>query len=236
MSRLTNLLRRLVSVRPRRADVPRARLGVLALEGRDVPAAITVSSGHLDIYSPGPNPTTVRYLGGSSVELAVVVNGRLSQQQYTNVRQIYFYGGRSNDVFENNTPIPCMAWGGEGNDILIGGSGNDRLFGEGGADQVFAGDGDDFVSGGAGGDWIFGDSGNDRLVGDAGVDLIYGNAGNDFLSGGGELADTDGARDVLYGGAGADTFRVESQGWNSSTIQSPPADFNTWEGDRIGGF
>jgi Ca2+-binding RTX toxin-like protein len=76
--------------------------------------------------------------------------------------------------------------GGEGNDSLFGSSGNNVIHGNGGADNIV---------GGGGSDTLYGDDGNDTLNG--GV--------NDFTM------TPSAANDVLFGGAGTDTFRFEGR-------------------------
>lgn len=67
------------------------------------------------------------------------------------------------------------------------------------------GNGNDTIRGGAGNDTLYGGLNDDLLYGEDGVDTLYGEAGKDRLSGG-----IDGAIDLLYGGADADIFAIES--------------------------
>ncbi|MFT7639152.1 MAG: ELWxxDGT repeat protein, partial [Pirellulaceae bacterium] len=53
-------------------------------------------------------------------------------------------------------------------------------------------------------DVILGGEGNDILRGGAGEDWVFGGAGNDVLTGGSDR----GARDLLFGGSGDDTFQI----------------------------
>lgn len=116
------------------------------------------------------------------------------------------------------------------NDEILPGEGpnDDIVYCYGGNDVIHAGEGNDTVYGGDGNDTIFGETGNDRLYGDAGNDRIYGGDGSDEIHGGdgddvitsGELGQPDRGypglfpgdpdpfndRDVVYGGAGADTI------------------------------
>jgi Ca2+-binding RTX toxin-like protein len=69
--------------------------------------------------------------------------------------------------------------------------------------DTLIGDGDDNV--------LMGQAGDDSLVGGAGDDTLIGGAGNDTLLGGdGDDLLVGGMDDVLDGGAGFDTFRLES--------------------------
>jgi Ca2+-binding RTX toxin-like protein len=45
------------------------------------------------------------------------------------------------------------------------------------------------------------------MAGGTGRDILYGNGGDDDLNGG-----ADGQPDVLYGGTGADLFKIDLQG------------------------
>jgi Ca2+-binding RTX toxin-like protein len=89
------------------------------------------------------------------------------------------------------------------------------VFGQGGDDTItvdsslgevpsalYGGLGNDTLNGGGGSDLLYGDGGNDTLNGQGGNDALFGGTGDDTLDGGG----TDGRRDVLVGGPGADTF------------------------------
>lgn len=103
------------------------------------------------------------------------------------IQQIVFRGTSKDDVFLNQTDIPCVVHGYQGDDILQGGSGND---------QIFGGRGDDRIIGGFGHDRLFGQKDNDTIFGDTELMVIHG--GNDFISGGS-------GNDTLYDGGGADT-------------------------------
>ena len=121
-----------------------------------------------------------------------------------------------------------------GDDDVFGGTGNDTLYGEGGADfidggtdddVIYGGDDDDLIYNGAGSDVVYGGDGDDHLVGDYNsvtlgpgnvlithADVLYGGAGNDtFTRGGGGTFE-----DAYYGGSGSDT--IEYIGSLSSDI------------------
>jgi Ca2+-binding RTX toxin-like protein len=121
----------------------------------------------------------------------------------------------------------------EGDDIVLAGDGNDTVDAGIGFDLVRGGNGDDLLVGNGGNDTLDGETGADTLLGGSGADLLRGGAGNDVLSGmglrsatgadglldgidtllGGEGDDLLwlGARDIAYGGAGADTFALDSR-------------------------
>ncbi|MFO0908067.1 MAG: calcium-binding protein [Isosphaeraceae bacterium] len=113
------------------------------------------------------------------------------------------FGGAGNDIL----------YGGAGNDYLDGGDGNDQLWGDttsdastDGNDVMYGGNGDDMLNGGGGNDSLSGDAGNDRMFGGSGQDYLYGGDGNDYLDGGYIAYGDINVADMLYGGAGADTF------------------------------
>ena len=54
------------------------------------------------------------------------------------------------DTVHNNTDIPSVMRGGQGDDVIIGGDSNDTLFGDDGADHIYGGPGRDRVNGGRG--------------------------------------------------------------------------------------
>ena len=125
--------------------------------------------------------------------------------------------------------------GAGGNDTIEGGAGNDTLDGGAGDDSIEGGYGDDLVRGGAGNDTLDGGRGNDFVQGGDGDDLLYArsDAGEQRL---GQLVLGEPSRefpdpsidptylklvdwidqplaadDVLEGGAGADTFYIQTQ-------------------------
>jgi hypothetical protein len=91
-----------------------------------------------------------------------------------------------------------------GNDYIVGSGGNDYIYAGAGDDWIFAGAGNDTINGGDGNDWIDAfQGGNNAINGDAGNDTIYAGGGNDTINGG------DGI-DTLIGGAGNDTYIVDT--------------------------
>jgi hypothetical protein len=65
-------------------------------------------------------------------------NGHTHRQAYhlPRVTRIVFTGGNGNDRFQDFTPLPSVALGGKGNDVLIGGP-EDTLIGGAGNNTVF---------------------------------------------------------------------------------------------------
>lgn len=95
----------------------------------------------------------------------------------------------------------------------------------------------DYIDGLGGNDSLNGWSGNDTLVGSFGSDVLRGGWGNDVLVGSNPSVWNSGSGeyDILFGGAGADTFVLGDafeayyQGSGFVTIK----DFNWAEGDKI---
>ena len=87
--------------------------------------------------------------------------------------------------------IGDLAYGGDGDDIVLGAGGNDNLFGDAGNDRM---------NGGAGNDNVYGGTGNDAIDGGAGSDALYGGDDRDTI--------TAGAGDTVDGGTGGDDFDV----------------------------
>lgn len=96
--------------------------------------------------------------------VVVTLNGRSEKFRQGLASQIAFLGSPYADSFTNNTSLPCWAWGGNGNDILIGGSGNDYLAGEAGMDRLGGGAGNDQLEGGLDNDGLGGGAGNDQYI------------------------------------------------------------------------
>ena len=135
---------------------------------------------------------------------------------------------------ESETPTGSKGeWvdGGEGDDSVIGGAGNDQVMGAGGADVLVGGAGDDNLVGDTGrtlvhiDNWMVtrqvitsGGSTNYQLIynGEAQVaespdgakDLIYGGAGADWVFGGvgNDFVDAGSGDDVAFGEAGSDVL------------------------------
>ncbi len=101
---------------------------------------------------------------------------------------------------------------GAGNDVVRGGDGGDTVGGGNGSDLVFGGTGTDNLFGDLGDDSLGGDDGNDVLAGGTGADILSGGLGDDLISGfsslGGATASMPAADgvDQLFGGAGNDSL------------------------------
>jgi phosphodiesterase/alkaline phosphatase D-like protein len=102
--------------------------------------------------------------------------------------------------------------GGPGDDRLVGSDGNDVLVGGAGRDEVVGGVGADHLEGGEGLDRLLGGPGNDMLLGGSLGDVLLGGAGNDVMRGGSGndvLLARDGRRDIVDGGPGRNSARVD---------------------------
>lgn len=125
-----------------------------------------------------------------------------------------------------------------GDDYIDGKAGNDTISGDAGNDTILGGDGDDSISGGIGDDLIYGGAGNDTIQGGLGADTVYAGDGNDvwldddtagsggsdtvYLEGGDDYAElgfaTSGTPEIIDGGAGTDTFALDSAAANAANI------------------
>jgi Ca2+-binding RTX toxin-like protein len=180
-----------------RYDAATRTLSVYGTAGADRAAVTTVEPA-----GPGQRAAVVVTLGQ-----VTAINGADTYVQSAAwgdphsppVSSLRFYGSGGNDLFDNDSAVPSVAYGGDGNDTLTGGRGKDRLFGQGGSDLLDGGTGADSLSGGAGNDTAAGGTGDDSVAGGAGHDFLYGADGNDTVDGG------DG-NDSLYGGDGNDAL------------------------------
>lgn len=152
------------------------------------------SSGVLTVYGTTGDDRVAFVLDGDELVVAHQVEGQADGQTHPlrrypldSVVSLAFHGYAGADSVANRTSLNLIAWGGEGDDILIGGEGADTLLG------------------GEGNDLLYGMSGADRLLGEAGADLLLGMAGDDRLQGGS-------GEDVLAGGPGADQLQGEADG------------------------
>jgi Ca2+-binding RTX toxin-like protein len=123
----------------------------------------------------------------------VLDGGEVSIQGFENV-----IGSEFNDTIVGGTEVNSLDGRG-GNDLIKGGPGLDIIFGGAGNDLLLETSGPSSEPGGAD---LFGGSGADLIDISASVDRsnLFGGSGNDTLIGNGAS--------VLYGGSGADEFRI----------------------------
>lgn len=148
-----------------RARVPsprRQRLGLTRLEDRTVPA-VTASLVNGILTVLGDAAANNIPLGLSNGQ--ITVSGVTQTFSAAAVRGITVDGGDGDDVISvaPSITIPC---------VLFGGLGNDRITGGGGPDQIFGGLGDDILDGGPGNDVIYGGPGNDTITDNLGSNTI----------------------------------------------------------------
>jgi Ca2+-binding RTX toxin-like protein len=190
----------------------RSRLELESLDGRVMPATITLNTGVVTIKGDAlfDVATVQQFQGMIRVAVQSTVPGSsisFSQARLFTpaaVQKVVFIGGAGNDRFSNTSTTPSDAFGQGGNDVLLGGTTSDYLQGGDGNDTLYGSSGADTLLGGAGNDQLLGQGGHDKLYGQGGVDVLNGGAGDDELHGG-----LDGVRDSLTGGPGADKFKAE---------------------------
>jgi Ca2+-binding RTX toxin-like protein len=157
------------------------------------------ASGVLRIIGDNADNEVSVEVVGDNVVVSIADGEGVQQHEFASseVTSLYFLGKGGDDSFENLTNLESLAYGNEGNDLLIGGSNSDALHGGAGNDVIEGGDGDDS---------LHGDSGNDRLYGGRGEDKLYGWTGNDELDGGDDDDYLSGysGNDKLIGGLGDD--------------------------------
>lgn len=183
---------------------------------------VSAASGKIDregriVYITGDDWQDNCYVtvDGDEIEIELTVYDADGDEDDTDDRDydledidlIVFHGFGGDDNFWNSTPIPCIAYGGAGDDVLLGGWA------------------DDVLHGGAGQDYLAGRSGNDDLYGDGGADYLYGGTDQDYLKAG-----TGEDEWVIAGQSGADTFAVPKlRDWR--TNQYIPLDRNVYYED-----
>ncbi len=153
------------------------------------------------------------------LDVKVTLNGHSVSWPRADVKKVYFAGGPGDDVFFNQTNMPCGANGGSGADLLSGGSSTDELNGGTGDDQLFGGSGDDLLFGASGNDKLWGGFGDDELHGGSGADTLKGDDGRDSLNGGA-------GNDTLEGGDGMDL--LVSVGLGADTLRGGAMNDNFW--------
>ncbi|MBW4497579.1 MAG: CHRD domain-containing protein [Oscillatoria princeps RMCB-10] len=121
-----------------------------------------------------------------------------------------------------------MAAATEQADTLTGGEMGDTIDGLGGDDAIKGGAGNDIISGGAGNDMLDGGPGDDSLVGGDGNDTLMAMNGADTLDGGaGDDSLVGGSKGMLMGGAGSDTYVLDSMTGAGTMIMDSEGDADT---------
>ena len=162
-----------------------------------LPSDISIRDGELRITgSAGRDEITITE---NENDLIITSQGIETIIPRDSVSSYLLRAGDGDDLFDNQSSLPGIAFGGSGDDVLIGGSGIDSIGGEDGDDIIFGGDGDDLITGDGGADTINGGDGADRIRGGNGNDIIDGGDGDD------PVLDGQGGNDVVRGSAGDDT-------------------------------
>jgi Ca2+-binding RTX toxin-like protein len=104
-------------------------------------------------HSTGPAVATVSYaIVNGATELDVSLNGANHYFNPAQVGVVYYMGSAASgsQVFQNETSLHSIAWGGSGSNEFIGGTGSDEFIGGAGPNVFYAGTGLDLLVGGAG--------------------------------------------------------------------------------------
>jgi hypothetical protein len=158
------------------------RLMAADLSGGELHVVGTENSDHIEISQE--TRTTVALVFGrprlvrrEMIEVKIsdandrVIENRLFDASL--VDRVFAEGRRGDDTIINDTDLPSVLYGNDGNDVLRGGSSQDYLRG---------GNHHDSLYGRAGVDFLLGDGGNDGLFGGEDLDFLYGGSGaNRFL-------------------------------------------------------
>ena len=214
----------------RRLHLPDARME--ALESRRL-MSVFVRNHVLHILGT-EGDDTIKFLGHTTSQLRLSVNGEVFRFERTQVQRISINAGDGNDSItigannafalpgtgplpgcEPNCPqianepkiisIPGTVRGGPGDDTIVGGVGRWNINGGSGNDVIRAwASSTSSISGGDGDDTLIGGGLNDHLIGGEGDDVLIGGAGDDTLDGGPGL-------DTLKGGQGHDTLILGPQ-------------------------
>lgn len=212
-------------------------LSVNALEGREVPAVVSLLGSNLIIDGTDRGESILVRQEGKTItvdgESIRYGTSTLRSVDASRVKQVVVRGKGGDDTINvASLRVPTMVFGGTGDDRVYGGmesdtiygdQGNDTLMGAAGKDWLVGGEGNDQIWGGAGNDWITGDPGDDKLYGETGDDSLSGGEGRDTLSGGQGADDIDGhgfgmgARDAAKN---FDTYTTELDLWRPYTDQA----------------
>ncbi|MDC5534888.1 putative Ig domain-containing protein [Acinetobacter baumannii] len=159
------------------------------------------------------------------------IKNDLSQitEQILPIFDIYYTGQKGKYYFYNLVEALNYGHGYAGSDIAYGGQGNDIILGSSDKDFLYGGEGDDAIYGMDGGDYLYGGENNDIVYGGDGSDDLTGGNGNDNLVGGLE-------RDIIYGGEGDDNIQADLE--NLRDISAPPIEstnYNRFGNDLVYG-
>jgi hypothetical protein len=167
-----------------------AQLSVEVLESRELLSNSIVYSAATRLLTiegtSGRDVVTVSQLANKQIDVEMDHPGSSLPSRHQVVSQtigrIYFYGGGGTELFQDNTAIPCSAFAGSGNAILIGGSGDNLLVGGVGHDELFGGTGRNTLVAGSGQNALCDGGGHSTLIGGPGADrFLITKPGNDLI-------------------------------------------------------
>lgn len=151
------------------------KLAIEVLEDRAVPASVAMNGTTLEIKGDSwdndaeirETSTTITVRVVSQPTVGTVLTPDVVEKSFSksSVGEIKFWGFDGNDSVDNYAESKTLlAWGGNGNDVLIGSDGVDYLYGGNGADTLRGWGGNDGLYGGAGTDSMTGGNGADRFL------------------------------------------------------------------------
>jgi Bacterial Ig domain/RTX calcium-binding nonapeptide repeat (4 copies)/Calcineurin-like phosphoesterase len=200
-------------------DVTRPQTTVLlARLGRAAPARVLLEfespdpvatfSCSLDraAWTPCASPTTYEALAPGSHELRVRALDLAGNADWTPVRRTWRVGRAGSGE---------IVWASEDADVVVGTRGDDEIHALGGDDLVRGLGGNDVLDGGTGSDRLDGGPGDDAVRGGLGRDILLGGPGRDRLDA------LDGTRDVVRGGRGRDSGRVDRRLDDARGLEPP---------------
>lgn len=224
---MKTFLRNLFAAKSAPAAKP-ARLGLTALEAREMPAVFVAPYG-IGLSKSDAERADARIaagdvvVGGARHVLVEADRGGVkvtTEYETTTLAakaaaRVWVFGTAEADRIENATARETVVFarggaddvrGGSGNDLLFGEAGNDDVRGYAGADRLYGDGGWDDLRGEDGDDFVYGGADNDRLEGNQGDDRLFGEGGNDALFGDGwDIVWVDGKYRIgTPGPAGAD--------------------------------
>jgi uncharacterized protein YkwD len=141
-------------MRTRTKASPRARLNVVRLEDRTVPA-VTASlvNGLLTVYGDGADNQITLNLSNGNYSIGGVAQTYVASA----VRAITIDAGDGNDVVTVSPSVTTKT-------LIFGGNGNDTLTGGSGSDEIYGGMGNDTINGGGGIDQVYGGYGTNSVT------------------------------------------------------------------------
>jgi hypothetical protein len=173
-----------------RRDARSVHLAVEPLESREVLANTIVYSAASHLLSidgaSGRDVVVVSQLANHQIDVRMDHPGSslpsLHQVFAQPISRVDFYGHGGTEFFQDETAIPCSAYSGNGNAVLIGGAGSNFLVGGPGNDELFAGSGYSILVAGTGQNALGDGPGHSILIGGRGADrFLLTHPANDLI-------------------------------------------------------